>query len=90
MGRVTMTRVLLVAPVQEQVIHNIPIFDNTDVKKVAALIQDKEKDYGEITRLLFSLGEVRVMKPGEEIPIPLKWGGGRQTRIREVIDDDSE
>ena len=67
-----MTKVLLVAPAQEMVINNIPITDNTDVKKVQAFIKDKEKDYGEVTRILFSLGEVRVMKPGEEIPIPLQ------------------
>jgi hypothetical protein len=67
-----MTRVLLVAPVQEQVIHNIPIFDNMDVKTVQAFIRDKELEYGEVTRILFSLGDVRIMEPGEEIPIPLQ------------------
>jgi hypothetical protein len=67
-----MTHVLLVAPFQEQVIHNIPIIDNTDVKKVQAFIRDKELEYGEITRILFSLGTVRVMAPAEEIPIPLQ------------------
>jgi hypothetical protein len=71
-----MTRILLVSPSREIVVHDIPIYDNTDVKKVQAFIRDKENEYGEIMRLLFSLGEVRVMKPGEEIPIPLKWGGG--------------
>ena len=66
-----MTRVLLVAPAQEQVIHSIPIFDNTDVKSVQACIKNKQDEYGEITRILFSLGEVRIMKDQEEIPIPL-------------------
>jgi len=74
-----MTKVLLVAPAQELVLHNIPIIDNTDVKKVQAFIKDKEKDYGEVTRLLFSLGTIRVMGPAEEIPIPLQNApqGGR-------------
>jgi hypothetical protein len=67
-----MTKVLLVAPRQEMVIHDIPIVDNTDVKKVQAFIRDKERDYGEVTRILFSLGTVRVMAPAEEIPIPLQ------------------
>jgi hypothetical protein len=67
-----MTRVLLVAPVQEQVIHNIPIFDNTDVKSVQAFIKNKQDEYGEITRILVSLGTVRILKDQEEIPIPLR------------------
>lgn len=65
-----MTHVLLVAPLTEQVVHNIPIYDNSDVKRVQAFIQDKERDCGEITRILFSLGEVRIMGPRDEIPIP--------------------
>ena len=67
-----MTHVLLVSASHEIVIHNIPIFDNTDVKTVHAFMKDKEKDYGEITRILFSLGDIRIMKDGEEIPIPLQ------------------
>ena len=66
-----MTHVLLVSASREIVIHNIPIFENSDVKKVQAFIRDKELDYGEITRILFSLGDVRIMKPDEAIPIPL-------------------
>ncbi len=75
-----MTHVLLVAPLHEIVIHNLPIYDNSDVKKVQAFVQDKTKDYGEITRILFSLGTVRVMGDLEEIPIPLQSlprGNGR-------------
>jgi hypothetical protein len=75
-----MTKVLLVAPVQELVIHNIPITDNSDVKKLEMFIRDKEKEYGEVTRILFSLGEVRVMKPREEVPIPLQAAPGGRGR----------
>lgn len=67
-----MTRVLLVAPLQEIVIHDIPIHDNSDVKQVQKFIKNKEVEYGEITRILFSLGTVRVMKDLEEIQIPLR------------------
>ncbi len=66
-----MTHVLLVNPITEQVIHNIPIYDNSDVKKVQEFIRDKEKD-GEVTRILFSLGSVSVMDPKDQIPIPLQ------------------
>lgn len=67
-----LTRVLLVAPLQEIVIHDIPIHDNSDVKQVQKFIKNKEVEYGEITRILFSLGTVRVMKDLEEIQIPLR------------------
>lgn len=70
-----MTRVLLISPSAELVIHNIPIHDNTDVRKVRAFIQDKEKDYGELERILISCGTVRIMDKTDEIPIPLQWGG---------------
>lgn len=75
-----MTHVLLVAPMQELVIHNIPIFDNMDVKTVQTFIKDKEKDYGELTRILFSLGDVHIMKPEEQIPIPLQGAPRGQGR----------
>jgi hypothetical protein len=33
-------------------------------------------EYGEIERLILSMGTVRIMEPGEQIPIPLKSAGG--------------
>lgn len=67
-----MTRVLLVAPFQEQVIHNVPVYDNSDIKKIRDFVKNKKEEYGEITMLLFSLGEVRILKDEDEIPIPLQ------------------
>jgi hypothetical protein len=75
-----MTKVLLVAPRQELVLHNIPIYDNTDVKKVQAFITDKTKDYGEIRMVLFSLGDIRIMTDQEEIPVPLQPAPGGKGR----------
>lgn len=72
-----MTRILLISPSREIVIHDIPIYDNSDVKKVKAFIQDKERDYGEIERIIISMGTVRIMERDQEIPIPLQAGGGR-------------
>lgn len=66
-----MTHVLLVNPITEQIIHNIPIYENSDVKKVQEFVKDKEKD-GEVVRILFSLGSVQVMDPKDQIPIPLQ------------------
>jgi hypothetical protein len=71
-----MTHILLVAPVQEVVLHNIEIWDNTDVHKVQAFIKDKTKDYGDIERIIISMGTVRIMDKDDPIPIPLQYGGG--------------
>ena len=71
-----MTHILLIAPRQELIIHNIPIFDNSDVKKVESWIRIKEAEYGEIDRLILSMGTVRIMEPGEPIPVPLQAGKG--------------
>jgi hypothetical protein len=71
-----MTRILLVSPSREIVVHDIPIYDNSDVKKVQAFIKSKEGDYGELERIIISMGTVRIMERDQEIPIPLQWGGG--------------
>ena len=70
-----MTHILLIAPLQELILHNIPVTDNSDVKKIEAFIQNKLPEYGEIERLILSMGTVRIMEPGEQIPIPLKAAG---------------
>jgi len=71
-----MTHILIIAPVQELVLHNVAIFDNADVHKVQDFIEDKTKDYGDIERVIISMGTVRIMEKDDQIPIPLQWGGG--------------
>jgi hypothetical protein len=66
-----MTRILIISPARELVIHDIPIFDNSDVKKVQAFIKSKEDDYGELERIIISMGTVRIMERTDAIPIPL-------------------
>lgn len=56
-------------------LHNIPIFDNNDVKKVQAFIKNKEEQYGELERIIISVGTVRIMEKTDTIPVPLRWGG---------------
>lgn len=71
-----MTHILIIAPAQELVLHNVAIFDNADVHKVQDFIKDKTKDYGDIERVIISMGTVRIMEKDDQIPIPLLWGGG--------------
>ncbi len=71
-----MTRILLVSPSREIVVHDIPIFDNSDVKKVQSFIKSKEDDYGELERIIISMGTVRIMERTDEVPVPLQGGKG--------------
>lgn len=71
-----MTHILLISPKLEIVVHNIPIFDNNDVKKIKSFIKNKEEQYGELERIIISMGTVRIMDQKDEIPVPLQWGGG--------------
>lgn len=70
-----MTHILLIAPRQELILHNIPVTDNSDVKKIEAFIKNKLQEYGEIDRLILSMGTVRIMEPDEPIPVPLVAAG---------------
>lgn len=70
-----MTHILLVSPKLEIVVHNIPVFDNTDVKKIKSFIKNKEEQYGELERIIISMGTVRIMEKTDVIPVPLQWGG---------------
>lgn len=70
-----MTHILLISPSREIVVHNIPILDNTDIRKVKSFIKNKEEDYGELERIIISMGTVRIMDRSDDIPVPLKWGG---------------
>jgi hypothetical protein len=71
-----MTRILLVSPSREIVVHDIPIFDNSDVKKVQSFIKSKEDDYGELERIIISMGTVRIMERTDEVPVSLQGGKG--------------
>lgn len=70
-----MTHILLISPKLEIVVHNIPIFDNNDVRKVQTFIKNKEEQYGELERIIISMGTVRIMEKADVIPVPLQWGG---------------
>jgi len=66
-----MVHIILIAVKQELIIHNLPIFDKSDAKKINDFIKNKTQEYGEIERVILSMGTVRIMDPKEEIPIPL-------------------
>ena len=68
-----MTRIVLIAPRQGMVVHSgMDVFTNESVKKIEALCEQKTAEYGEIERLILSMGTVRIMEPGEPIPVPMQ------------------
>jgi len=67
-----MTKLILIDPRSELLIHSISIDYDTNLKKIQAFIIDKEKEYGELERVLVSLGTVRIMDRNDTIPIPIK------------------
>lgn len=74
-----MTRIVLIAPRQGIVVHSgMDVFDNGSVRKIEEFCKIKEKEYGEIERLILSMGTVRIMEPGEPIPVPMKAAGVRR------------
>jgi hypothetical protein len=72
-----MTRIVLIAPRQGIVIHSgMDVYDNESVRKINEFCRIKEAEYGEIERIILSMGTVRIMEQGEKIPIPLQPGKG--------------
>ncbi len=72
-----MTRIVLIAPRQGIVIHSgMDVFTNESVKRINDFIRIKEAEYGEVDRIILSMGTCRIMEPHEKIPIPLQPGKG--------------
>ena len=71
-----MTRVILIAPRQGTIINWFDVYDNKDLKKVNAFIDNKLPEYGEIVRVVINMGMVRVLEEREGIPVPLQPGKG--------------
>jgi hypothetical protein len=70
------THILLIDPHKEMILHNLPVYDNSDVKKIESFIRMLQGEHPDIERLILSMGTVRIMEPGEPIPVPLQPGKG--------------
>lgn len=74
-----MTKIILIAPRQGIVIHSgMDVFTNESVKKIEEFTRLKEMEYGEIERVILSMGTVRIMEPFEKIPVPMQPAGVRR------------
>jgi len=71
-----MTHILLIDPHKEMILHNLPISEKSDVQRIEGFIKMLSDEHPDIERLIISMGTVRIMEPGEPIPIPLRPGKG--------------
>ncbi len=66
-----MTRVVLVDPYSEIIVHSIPITRKDDLKKIEALMQQQKAETGHTPdRWIIQGGDSWKLNPGEEIVIP--------------------
>jgi len=73
-----MTRILIIDPKRELLIHSIPVYEKSDKDHIETFIKSKKEEYGnDLERIILSMGTVRIMGPDEPIPIPLP----KSTRI---------
>jgi len=71
------TKIMIIAPKQGVLVHSgMDVYDKESVKKIEAFIKNKLPEYGELERIILSMGTVRIMEPNEPIPVPLQPGRG--------------
>jgi hypothetical protein len=80
-----MVKVIILDPVSEIVIHNVPIESKTGARWVDDFFRAEEEDRGhELIRVLMCERTVRIMERSMEIPVPvfpvLRNGGGQYAR----------
>lgn len=66
------TKIYLIDPRTETLIHGISIDYESSVKKIQEFIINKEAECGELERVIVSMGTVRIMNRSDPIPIPLR------------------
>ena len=75
-----MTSILIIEPKTEIIVHHIPVYDNSDVRKIQSFMEQKKREYEgrglSLEMVLINMGMVRVMEPGDNIPVPLRPGKG--------------
>lgn len=71
-----MTHILLIDPHKEMILHNLPVYDNSDVRRIEGFIRMLQDEHPDIDRIIMGGGMARFMEPGEKIPVPLRPGKG--------------
>jgi hypothetical protein len=68
-----MTKIILVDPVHELILHNIEIGTKADVKRFEEYQRQEEKTRGyALDRVILSMHTVRIMEPEDPIPVPVE------------------
>lgn len=67
-----MTHILIIDPRREMIVHNIPVYENSDARHINSFFECKKAEYGDLERILLAGGTVRIMEPGDPVPVPLR------------------
>ena len=68
-----MTRIIIVCPSREILIGSFPVENEAGAKRLEKMIESWKKEYGELERLIVSMGTVRILEPDAPIPVPPRW-----------------
>jgi len=67
-----MTKIYLIDPRREILVHTISIDYDSSKKKIDEFIQNKTNEYGDLERVIVSMGTVRIMGQFDPVPIPIR------------------
>ena len=67
-----MTKIYLINLRTELLIHGIGIDYDSKKNKIDEYIRILEREHGDLERVIVSMGTVRIMDRGDQIPIPIK------------------
>lgn len=71
-----MPHIILVVAAKEQSLGSFPVHDEESRARLEKQIEQWQAEYGEIERIIMNMGTVRIMEPGDPIPLPLRPGKG--------------
>lgn len=67
-----MTCIVIIDPIDEKIIHNIPIESKDSAKRIDQFFREQEIARGhELERLIISGSTVRIMERDDKIPVPV-------------------
>ena len=72
-----MTKIYLIDPRTEILVHGIPVEHDSNPDKIKEFIRGKEQEYGDLERVIVSMGTIRIMERTDPIPIPIRLISGR-------------
>lgn len=70
-------KILVIDTRKEIVLHSLSITCKADAAWLKTYIDQETQDRGELDRIIIAGGTVRIMEPGDPIPVPVQQPEGR-------------